>query len=474
MLKQTVKKVAILGTVLAILSNVFIFTYPSIHPTRCSWNCTNTDTPIIPEQATLWDKVAFYTNRYLDDVQLQLSKTSTPSSEEEDPDQLHILAFGDPQIKGIWKNTPYRSRLDIFGNDYYLGHIYNIMKKRLQPSHVVVLGDLFSSQWIGDSEFFNRTKRYMNRIFNRDDSQLVQIKEENHGDNGQFQVDWNKWGIQFEKENKTKEFGFGYNDVYSWDPENEDFLFVNVTGNHDTGYSGDVTYQHLARFHTIFGKDNYWIEYNRDTDKAWRLVVLNDLLLEGPALQPEFVDYTWEFLYQLVERNFTGSTVLVTHVPFYKEEGLCYDGPEFRYYPEGYEREPYKANLLRSQNHIGENVTNKVLNLIFNNNKPGIILVGHDHEGCEVTYNRDSDTGNWVATRSPQPDADYHLKEVTVRSMMGEFNGNSGLLTGQFNHMAKQWEWTFTLCPFGIQHGWWIAKVSALLTGFLWSLFLVL
>lgn len=490
MTKPLVKKLAILATILAILSNIFIFTYPSIHPASCSWQCSNNPSNINIEQnnisingLSLWDKSLFYFKRYISDIFEQFNGSNgTEANDPNNNDQIHLLAFGDPQIKGIWKNTPYRTRLDIFGNDFYLGHIYSMMQKRLNPSHVVVLGDLFSSQWIPDDEFFNRTKRYMTRIFDRNSPNLTEIQSQNHDDIGLYQANWQRWGKQFDLLNKTQKFEFGYNDVYSWDPENEDFLFINVTGNHDTGYSGDVTYQHLTRFQQFFGKDNYWIEYNNDnngenSEKAWRLVVLNDLLLEGPALQPEFVDYTWEFLYQLFERKFNGSTVLLTHIPFYKEEGLCYDGPEFKYYPNEFEREPYKSGLLRSQNHISEETTDRVLNLIFSNDKPGIILVGHDHVGCEVTYNKNSSNGKWVATRDPlsaDKYFDYHIKEVTVRSMMGEFDGNAGLLTGQFNYARKQWEWTFTLCPFAIQHFWWFSKVSALLTGFLWSLYLVL
>ncbi|CCK69930.1 Ted1p KNAG_0D01790 [Huiozyma naganishii CBS 8797] len=471
--KQTVRKAAIVSTLLAIVSNVFIFTFPSIHPTRCSWHCSSSSTTgetVAPEALALWEKALFYAKRYVSDVVYQ----TLQAEEATDEGDIHMMAFGDPQIKGIWPNTPYRSRLDIFGNDHFLGHIYSTMSKRLHPDYVVVMGDLFSSQWIGDSEFYNRTRRYVSRLFHRDTTPLEAIQRENHDEDGLYKVDWDAWGKQFEREAQNNTFQFGFQDIHSWDPQRDEFLMVNLTGNHDVGYSGDATYQHLARFQQIFGKDNYWIEYNAGTDKAWRIVVLNDLLLEGPALQPEFVQYTWEFLYQLFERNFDGSTVLLTHIPFHKEEGLCYDGPELRYYPEVFEREPYKANLLRSQNHISEEVTNKVFNLVFSNDKPGIVLVGHDHEGCEVVYNRFNDQGEWVAAKDTVEGADYHLKEVTVRSMMGEFNGNTGLLTGHFNTNQKQWEWTFTLCPFAIQHAWWFAKAAALVAGFVWSLYIVL
>lgn len=71
--------------------------------------------------------------------------------------------------------------------------------------------------------------------------------------------------------------------------------------------------------------------------------MLNNLLLECPALRQEFLDYTLEFFYQLFERKFNGSTILVTHVPFYKIFWLCFDGPEFEYYPSGFSNEPYIA-----------------------------------------------------------------------------------------------------------------------------------
>ncbi|CCC67894.1 hypothetical protein NCAS_0A13360 [Naumovozyma castellii] len=469
MWKPILKKFAIIATFLTIISNILIFTYPSLHPTRCSWRCSTRTNEIDVSSLSLFERITYYSNRYFHDVKEQLFNDNKGELNVDDEDDIHLLAFGDPQIKGIWHNTPYKSRLDIYGNDYYLGHIYSMMQRRLHPSHVAILGDLFSSQWIGDSEFFNRTTRYMNRIFKRDTTTwLKDLKEREHDENGQYRVDWSKWADQFKANAASKNFSFGYNDVYSWDPENENYLFINLTGNHDVGYSGDATYQHMARYHEVFGKDNFWIEYETDTNHPWRIVVLNSLLLEGPALQPEFIENNWEFLYQLFERRFNGSTVLLTHVPLYKEEGLCVDGPLFRYYPDDYKPEPYKKNLLRSQNHLGEAVTNKVLNLVFDNDKPGIILNGHDHEGCETSYNRIN--GTWFATRDVDQTSDFHVKEYTVRSMMGEFNGNTGLVTGHFDKNTMTWNWYFTLCPFGLQHFWWFAKASAIITGFVWSL----
>lgn len=475
MARQFIKTFTIVTIFLALVSNIYIFTYPSFTPQQCSWRCaskkrdyTNVGSLTFPQ------KLSYYTKRYFDDVRQQLSRNPSTAGNKSQPRDVHLLAFGDPQIKGNWPSTPYIKRLDTFGNDHYLGHIYSMMKKRLNPTHVAVMGDLFSSQWIGDGEFFNRTVRYTQRLFKRDAQWLQDIKSKNVDEQGLYKVDWSKFGDDFaiRSSEKPMTFEFGYDDVYSWSPEKEDLLFINITGNHDVGYSGDATYQHLARYRELFGKDNYWIEYDRETPHPWRIVVLNSLLLEGPALQPEFVDATWEFLYQLFERRFNGSTVLLTHVPFYKKDGLCYDGPEFHYYPSTHEKEPYKTGLLRSQNHLSEDVTKRVLNLIFDNDKPGIILTGHDHEGCETIYNKNSKTGEWKASKVVES-TDLHIREVTVKSMMGQYNGNTGLVTGHFDQKNGKWEWSFNLCPFTIQHVWWFTKIITIASGFLLSLLVV-
>jgi hypothetical protein len=56
-------------------------------------------------------------------------------------------------------------QIDLFGNDLYFRHIYTsfVSPNSLfspKPTHVIVLGDLFSSQWIKDMEFKKRVERY--------------------------------------------------------------------------------------------------------------------------------------------------------------------------------------------------------------------------------------------------------------------------------------------------------------------------
>lgn len=472
--KPFFKWCAVLSTIITVCLHCYIYTYPSLYPGSCSWhNSAQDNNEVNVDGMDHISKAMYYTKRYLNDVYEHNVLGAIPSKGDEDGGtrDIHMLAFGDPQIKGIWPSTGYYSRLDVYANDHYLGHIASLMEKRLRPSHVAALGDLFSSQWIGDSEYYNRSSRYLQRLFHRDTTLLKDLRAQEHDENGLYKIDWMKWGQTLNRkcdEEKPWDLGFGYSDEYSWDPEKEDYLFINITGNHDIGYSGDATYQHLSRYNQIFGKDNYWIEYDRDTDHPWRIVVLNSLLLEGPALQPEFLDVTWEFLTQLAERNFEGNTILLTHIPFYKEEGLCSDGPKFEYYPSSYPTEPYKENLLRSQNHLSEEVTNEVLNLVFYNNKPGVILTGHDHEGCKTIYNKNLDDDKWVASK--EVTSDVTVQEITVRAMMGDYGGNTGLLTGHFDHDQGDWQFHFSLCPFNIQHYWWATHIFYVVTITLWAI----
>ncbi|AGO11667.1 AaceriADL110Wp [[Ashbya] aceris (nom. inval.)] len=471
MFQPTLKKFTILALVLALASNIYIFTYPSLSPCRCSFE-QQTGLQGLNSNSTLAQRLWCQSQYYFSDVIKQVSsKCTEPTSKQGAVPDVKLLAIGDPQINGIWPTTSYLRRLEIFANDHFLGHIIKQMLRRLKPTHVAVMGDLFSSQWIGDSEYYNRTMRYTRRLLGRSGEQLHALRKESHDAAGEYICDWQQYGEEYKavREGDLTKLTWHRENAWRWTPE-DDYLLINITGNHDIGYSGDTTYQHMARYQHLFGEDNYWIEYERDTDHAWRIVVLNDLLLEGPALQPEFISTTWTFLEHLAARNFSGTTVLLTHVPFHKPAGLCHDAPETRYYPPGYEREPYKAGLLRSQNLLSQDVTDRVLSLIFANGKPGVILTGHDHEGCDTAYSRAPD-GSWSAQPSSARTPD--VRELTVRSVMAQYGGNVGLLRGSFDPATATWQWTYSLCPFAHQAVWYCAKLMPLVAALLLSTMLV-
>jgi len=110
----------------------------------------------------------------------------------------------------------------------------------------------------------------------------------------------------------------------------------------------------------------------------------------------------------------------------------------------------------------------------------GVILTGHDHEGCDVYhYINQSIPGplapEWevvktihsrnLTTRSKKETAIIPgLREITLRSMMGDFDGNAGLLSLWFDEEKWEWEMGFQNCEMGSQHGWWIVHVLDLIT----------
>ncbi|KAG2736212.1 hypothetical protein G9P44_000302 [Scheffersomyces stipitis] len=481
-----------LVTVVTILLNFFVYFYPDLlnQQGQCDWHQFDSEpttrlTATLPWLSQLpqsWtDKIllnfpSLRDKSETDTESIYVSKGShSDFSDSSSIKDIHMLAFGDPQINGNWPSTPYIKRLDNYGNDYYLGHIYKTMKSRLRPSHVAVMGDLFSSQWILDSEFYNRTRRFTERLFPvpiEFKRNVVETFEKHQN------YDWVGWLDKEVAMDPQDRFNSRvYNDVYNWFnrsdkfPNYENPLFINLTGNHDIGYSGDATWQHMARFHHLFGQNNYVINYNKGTPEEWRLVVLDSMTLEGPALQEEFVNYTWSFLNHLADKEnpgFSGSTILLTHIPFYKKEGLCRDGPEHIYY-ENYEKEPYKNGKLRSQNHLSYDVSQKVLSIVFpNKDKAGIVLTGHDHEGCDDWYNLVD--GEWVASKEQTNAEREPVREIVVRSMMGDFDGQTGILTGHFDYPSHNWQFDFTYCSFTVQHWWWASKVTVFLTILLQSI----
>lgn len=462
------RHLALIATILATILNIYIYTYPSLDSNNCDWQYTYyNEEDLSPLQHTLLGLP------YIGDIYKHVFFKEDPRLFPE-PMDLRIMAIGDPQINGNWPSTRYMKRLDNYANDWYIGHVFRTMKPRLNPQIVAVMGDMFSSQWISDSEFYNRTKRMITRLFPRPEAQTAAEL----GFIGRYaDVDWRahyRWFNQALNEGLFKNSSsYSYSEVRDWTSANitEEPLFINITGNHDIGY-GDTTYQHMCRWRKLFGKDNFWIEYAKNTDHAWRVVVLNSLALDGPLLQPEFERYDWQFIDTLAQTPYNGTTILMTHIPMYKKEGLCADGPFVDHFNKS--NCPPKANckigLLKSENHLQYATSQRVLNAVFANSS-GIIMTGHDHVGCVNYYNYDPETSTWEASKSVT--SEKHVTELTVRSVMGEFEGNIGIVTGHFDRNAHNWDFHYSTCSFSIQHVWWAAKLSLALAVLLDTLLVI-
>ncbi len=373
----------------------------------------------------------------------------------------------------------YRKRLDLIGNDFYLAHIYRTLHWTLLPTHVAVLGDLIGSQWVSDEEFERRGIRYWGRVFQR--GRRVEDDVTN--------------GIHTSLDEADS--------VKGWTRR-----VINVAGNHDVGYAGDITTDKLQRFERVFGKANWETRFTLSIDHMeqglepveLRLVVLNSLNLDTPVLDPDLQTDTYKFMNDVIRdsksvEDRTTGTILLTHLPLHKEAGICADGPLFNFHDEEH------GGGVKEQNHLSYDASKGILEGIYGMSgdssvpgngvgRNGIILTGHDHEGCDVYHhlpNADEPTARrwtaekWNATRWNKTSSDMDnsvpgIREITVRSMMGDFGGNAGLLSAWFDPTTREWQFDYSTCALGKQHIWWAIHILDVITiAFLnyvgWSIF---
>ncbi|KAL8868102.1 MAG: hypothetical protein Q9174_005216 [Haloplaca sp. 1 TL-2023] len=354
-----------------------------------------------------------------------------------------------------------RKRLDLLGNDYYLAHIFRTLHEALDPTHVTVLGDLLGSQWIDDREFELRGCRFWQRVF----QDGMRIDDETTA------------GVHIGN--------LGQDDVWKR-------RIINIAGNHDVGYAGDMTRDRVRRFEKIFGKANWETRFHLPSKDPrndslngpeLRIVVLNSLNLDTPALDRELQSDTYDFINSVIiasrpVEDETTATILLTHLPLHKEAGICVDSPFFEFYSQD------DGGGLQEQNHISYNAAKGILEGVYgmsgNPQAPhgglgrnGIILTGHDHEGCDVYHHLPADEDpqartwsaeRWRTSKAKSDKSIPGIREITVRSMMGGFGGNAGLLSAWFDDQSQRWRFEYSTCSLGVQHIWWAIHVLDVIT----------
>ncbi|CAJ2500756.1 Uu.00g036090.m01.CDS01 [Anthostomella pinea] len=374
-----------------------------------------------------------------------------------------------------------RKRIDLFGNDFYLAHIYRTLKWWSKPTHVSVLGDLLGSQWIQDPEFERRSSRFWNRSFKggeRVPDEVAAYPSDEYGLAGLL-------GVQD-------------SDAAAWQRR-----IINVAGNHDVGYAGDLTVERLERFERVFGKAAYELRFelplsnpaanatifhpekNPDSVRLapeLRIVNVNDMNLDTPAAEQSLQDKTYGFINDVINTasavEYKGHfTLVLTHIPLYKPEGICVDAPYFSF---------HEGGGVREQNQLSADASRGFLEGIFGLNgdpnapgsgrgRRGVILNGHDHEGCDtyhyINQTLEGDERQWQVTRWPAAQSSRlptqsgapGLREITVRAMMGQYGGNAGLLSVWFDEDSWEWNFDFATCPLGRQYFWWAVHVFDLI-----------
>src|SRR3954452_10795601 len=81
-----------------------------------------------------------------------------------------------------------------------------------------------------------------------------------------------------------------------------------------------------------FGQMNFvdWIPSSNE-EKGHRMSVINSMNVDGPALDVISRSETWSLLDNLEKEreqdNYKTPLIFLTHIPIYKKEGICVDGP---------------------------------------------------------------------------------------------------------------------------------------------------
>lgn len=411
-----------------------------------------------------------------------------------------------------------------------------------------MLGDLVGSQWISDEEFDRRARRYWHRAFKGGERVPDDIAA------------WPASTYDSAGELGTKL----YDDLWQR-------RILNVAGNHDIGYAGDLTNERMDRFERVYGKANYELRFelpssilspagaatirNETADPdhdgnihqndrltpELRIVLLNSMNLDTPVATSELQDQTYSFINDVINTatavEFKGHfTVVLTHVPLYKAEGICVDAPLFTFHNDG---------TLKEQNQLSADASKGFVEGIFGLNgdanaagggmgRRGVVLNGHDHEGCDTWHfinqsepakpadtapisddadesekpvdSDDGDEPNKInrsdagdddektdapesselfaditpADEPTQPVREWQarswrnatsegivgapslpgLREITVRSMMGGYGGNAGLLSAWFDEETWEWRFEYATCALGTQHLWWAVHIT--------------
>eukprot|EP01061_Rhynchopus_euleeides_P023604 TRINITY_DN38356_c0_g1_i1.p1 TRINITY_DN38356_c0_g1~~TRINITY_DN38356_c0_g1_i1.p1 ORF type:complete len:420 (+),score=143.89 TRINITY_DN38356_c0_g1_i1:141-1262(+) len=284
----------------------------------------------------------------------------------------------DPQIEGHKRGT--RSEFwNNLMNDVYYAFITHTMARKFGPfDAVLMLGDLFSFQYHKDPEFFDVERRL-------------------------------RWAFQEPIPLRQEPLPpppappAGGDDSLVLDPEDapHDTPFYFLAGNHDVGYASELPQGVVARFERTFNKRHWVREVALGAGHPGLLLVACDGMELDGVLRSQ---RSWEFLKRaaaLRSEAYAGHTVvLLTHIPLWKAAGSCPgDSPAVEYRDNG---------MVRWQHTLSESTTEWILT----NMRPALVLSGHDHEGCSF-------------------DHPGGVTEVTVRSVLGDYSGNTALLSAR-------------------------------------------
>ena len=217
---------------------------------------------------------------------------------------------------------------------------------------------------------------------------------------------------------------------------------INVTGNHDIGYGSIMHMNYVKTIEQHFGPTNGLYHIGGHI-----FCNINGQALEG-APDP-LKKKAWEQV-DLCAKEAADThepIILVTHIPLYNPDGDKKGCDSFLVKWDALNK------FIEEQTHLSVATSDRIMDTLH----PVMIFVGHDHSGCQ--YNVGSDR------KTPQ---------YTVRSMMGDFEGNAQLLTiGRRDGGDNSIQYAVSSCSLGLKMVYYIyAGITVLVyIGFrlLWS-----
>jgi len=220
--------------------------------------------------------------------------------------------------------------------------------------------------------------------------------------------------------------------------------FMNITGNHDIGYAGELNEERLSRWEDHFGQSNHIQTLLIPPYPPLRIVLFNTLNLDSPATSKELQNKTHTFLESLLPDDAIAipQTVLLTHLPLYRGEGICSDPPKFEYWKlnitdnEGNVTGYFRP--IKHQNHLSRWASDWILETVFGEHDEGVILGGHDHEGCDVLHRRRED--DWDYHWPDEPFSHDELKRRKRSPERTEIAASEDIM----HHAANEVSWEDT------------------------------
>ena len=291
-----------------------------------------------------------------------------------------MLFFADPQIEGdakIWRHGT-KGRIELALNDAF-HRVVAAATARLRPTHAVLLGDLFSSERVNDTEFAARVRRF----------------------------------------------------AWSFAPVLRAVPTINITGNHDIGYGAAVVPAHLRAFERVYGAAG-----GPHALGGHVFCAVNSQVLEGaPAA---LVAEAWARVADCAAAAAAARApvVLLTHIPLHNN-GPDGAQPACDAYSVAWTADTPPA--IREQTHLTPATSARLLAAL----RPALVFAGHDHRGCayrvvycDTTTNTSGSSTSGSSTGGNSTNSSSGasvgerrvVQQWTVRSVMGEHRGNAQLL----------------------------------------------